>query len=149
MSAPPGDAPAPPALATPPRSAEAPLPLPCDSGGEAAGSRCADSAEAECCPYCLEAAGARIRAPCRCRGSLELVHEECLRHDLAVRVVQPRQRATQAPLYLTAARALRAGGPQANHRNACSVCHEPYEIQHDITECVPPPPRRCASLTAR
>ena len=50
-------------------------------------------------------------------------------------------RAPPSPRGLTRAR---AGAPQANHRNACSVCHEPYEIQHDITECDPPPPRRFA-----
>lgn len=45
-----------------------------------------DEDSAPACPYCLEPAGARsIRAPCRCRGSLGLVHEECLRHDLSVR----------------------------------------------------------------
>lgn len=29
--------------------------------------------------------------------------------------------------------------PQANHRTACSVCHEPYEVAHDSIRCASPP----------
>lgn len=42
--------------------------------------------ESALCPYCLEEEkGGLVPAPCACRGSLGLVHEACLRHDLAVR----------------------------------------------------------------